>query len=39
MRVGQISKSTWYRYGGFSNPYLYRKQDKRGGWRYYCASN
>lgn len=37
MRVGtlRISKRNFYALGGFSNPRLFRKADKRGAWNYY----
>lgn len=31
----QISKKEFYHLGGFSNPNLYRKQRRNGGWVYY----
>lgn len=31
----RITKKKWAEMGGFRNPRLYRKADKRGSWRYY----
>ena len=37
MRTGieRISKTEWYRLGGFKNPALFRKAASNGAWRYY----
>lgn len=31
----RITKKEFYSRGGFGNPQLYRKADKRGIWKYY----
>lgn len=33
--VEKITKVEFYKLGGFSNPALFRKADKRGTWAYY----
>lgn len=31
----QMTKSEWYKAGGFQNPRLFRKQKRSGGWCYF----
>jgi hypothetical protein len=31
----RVTKRTWYDKGGFKNPALFRKGDRRGGWTYW----
>lgn len=33
--IQKISKAEWERLGGFRNPALFRKADKRGRWSYF----
>lgn len=33
----RITKALWAELGGLRNPHLYRKQGRRGPWRYYAT--
>lgn len=38
VRYRKISKREWCDRGGFANPKLFRKADRRGAWRYYMLA-
>lgn len=33
----RITKKKWYQLGGFANPDLYRRADKRGRWMHFMG--